>query len=128
MESPPKRLQALISAGSCVFGLLLGLPAVGHAAGVSSVTDTYADRTRINTTTSSNYQIVGGSLRQAVGLDTGSGADGACTIASGTVSLSTASCAGRSTPDAVSFVLSTSVAAGATQLTLPSAPTGLAVQ
>jgi hypothetical protein len=56
------------------------------------------------------YQTATPSVNVLGSIDTGSGKDGACTVSSGTISVSSASCSGRATADAVAFsstVLST---------------------
>lgn len=58
----------------------------------------------------------------------GTGADGACTVSStSNDEINTESCVGRSNADAVNFSLIVNSAIGATAITLPTAPTGLAV-
>lgn len=57
----------------------------------------------------------------------GTGADGECLLAMGSVDVNTASCSGRATADAANFSLTTSVVKDATTVTLASAPAGLAV-
>lgn len=90
--------------------------------------DTYEDTTHINTAKSSNYDIVDNAVKLADGSAVlGDGADGACTVSSGTVSLSTASCSGRATADAVNFSSTVNTAAGSSSILLSSAPTGLSV-
>lgn len=111
----------------CLVSPLLLVPAAGTAAGNASVTDTYANQSLINAGGSSNYAVNGGALKLATSVDVGNGADGACLVSSGTVTLSTASCAGRTTPDAPNFLSTTNTAAGDIQLILSSTPTGLNV-
>ena len=67
-----------------------------------TVTDSYTDASGINAGQSSGYRVTGGRLTSAVtGISVGTGTDGSCNVNSGTVSLSTSSCAGRATADAV---------------------------
>ncbi|MFA5087047.1 MAG: DUF2341 domain-containing protein, partial [Candidatus Paceibacterota bacterium] len=57
----------------------------------------------------------------------GASGDGACNVASGTINLNTQSCSGRGTADAINFITTANNSAGATTITLSTAPTGLAV-
>lgn len=59
-------------------------------------------------------------------VDYGNGADGACSVTSGTTNLNTASCAGRGTADAVNFSVTANTPPGQNQVTLSTLPTGLA--
>ncbi|MFM7204823.1 MAG: thrombospondin type 3 repeat-containing protein [Myxococcota bacterium] len=117
--------QVLTLIGGCLSLLVAGAPLELQAAGVSTVGDSFTDRSKLNTSSSSNYQLVSGSVRQAPTIDVGSGADGTCTVGSGSVNLSVSSCAGRSTADAIGYRSTTSTAAGASQLTVASTPTGI---
>jgi len=69
--------------------------------------------------------VVAGVDSMVVGY--GTGADGDCLLAMGSVDINSASCTGRATADAVNFSLTTSVAKDSTTVTLASAPAGLAV-
>ncbi|MGB6839304.1 MAG: LamG-like jellyroll fold domain-containing protein, partial [Microgenomates group bacterium] len=55
----------------------------------STVSDSYADASKINDSVSSNYAVYGGQLKLAHDIDTGDGTDGALTVSSGTTTLDT---------------------------------------
>jgi len=90
--------------------------------------DSYQDTTNINTVKSSNYELVDNAIEILGGSPLlGNGADGACAVPSGTISLDTSSCSGRATADAVNFVSTVNTIAGSSSITLSTAPTGLSV-
>jgi len=57
----------------------------------------------------------------------GDGADGACSIPSGSTNIDTGTCVGRANGDAVNFSVTASTSSGQNQVTVSSTPTGLAV-
>ncbi len=88
--------------------------------GPSSLTDPYLDTSKIDTVISTGYLVNGGLLRLGGIVNVGSGADGACSV-SGTVNLSTQSCSGRPTADAIETrVTSPGLAVSETVLTVAS--------
>ena len=78
-------------------------PLAASAVGPATVSDSFTDSSKINTTSSIGYQLSGGTLRVGTSISYGTGADGVCTVSSGTVSLSSASCSGRATADAAAY-------------------------
>ena len=80
--------------------------------GASSYTDS------VYVTTPSNINLT---------LDAGDGADGAGTVSALNTNINTSSICGRPTPDAVSFVATGAITAGATNINLSSTPSGLAI-
>ncbi|NMC09312.1 hypothetical protein GYA44_03250, partial [Candidatus Microgenomates bacterium] len=90
--------------------------------------DNYENTTHINADKSSNYEIVSNAVKILGGSPLlGDGVDGACSVASGTVSLDTSSCSGRATVDAVNFVSTVNTTAGSSAITVSTTPTGLSV-
>ncbi|KKQ07715.1 MAG: hypothetical protein US20_C0032G0002, partial [Candidatus Pacebacteria bacterium GW2011_GWF1_36_5] len=72
-----------------------------------------------------SYQNSSSTISKIGTINVGSGNDGACTVSSGTTTLSTGSCAGRGTADAVNFASTVLTGAGATSITVSTTPTGL---
>jgi hypothetical protein len=58
------------------------------------------------------------------GIDTGTGADGACSVA-GTTNLNAGTCVGRANPDMAGFTTESPIVTGSTSLNLTTAPSGL---
>ena len=59
------------------------------------------------------------------GIDTGTGADGACSV-TGTINLNAGTCVGKANPDMANFVTQSPIVTGSTSLNLTTAPAGLA--
>ena len=108
-------------------GLLALIAANAEAANPNTVfTDTFTDATHIDRARSERWWVTGGAATQTGTWDPGDGSDGACAV-NAVTDLSVASCAGRGRPDAPIYTMVSSVAAGATQLTVAGAMADLAV-
>ena len=92
--------------------------ATGYTAHDSTANNANASFAIFSGTTSPSYNVTQGTP------NVGSGADGACSVASDT-NINSASCAGRGTADAVNFSSTTNTAAAATSIQLTATSTGL---
>ncbi|MHC1716330.1 MAG: glycine-rich domain-containing protein [Candidatus Dojkabacteria bacterium] len=91
-----------------------------------TISDDFQNLNLVNTAKSNNYELLSGTIKVKEGpTDLGTGADGACSVTSGTKTLDTASCSGRATADAVNYISTVNTTAGSTSITLSTSPTGL---
>lgn len=94
--------------------------------GSNALESGFDDASRSWNTDLNLYQTASPLVNVLGSVNTGTGKDGACSVSSGTVSISTASCSGRATADAVAFSSTELTSQGAKSITVSATPTGLA--